>query len=468
MEVVAERAAPADPGTDRARVLLVDDRRENLLVLEAVLSDVNAELVTALSGADALRRLLRDDFAVILLDVDMPGMDGYETAERIRSRDRSRRTPIVFVTAVGMSREHVARGYAVGAVDYLTKPVVPEILRAKVEAFLELWRARRALEVEVRQRRAAEAEIRQLNRELEERVAQRTLELATANWELALEVAERRRAEAELAESYERLRALETLRDSLTHMVVHDMRTPLTALLTGLETALELGPVEETQRECLTMAIQGGETLLRMINDVLDVSRLEQGTVPIHRESIFLPRLIDAAVAQVESLARAKGVWLSAHPDAALPPVDGDADMLRRTLVNLLGNAVKFTPPHGRVEVRAYPAPGEVRISVMDTGEGIPTAAFGRIFEKFGQVVERREGRVNSTGLGLTFCKLAVEAHGGRIWVESELGSGSTFTFALPLQPQPAEHAPDPGEEPAQPNHQDPDGAPLLAGRAAD
>ncbi len=142
--------------------------------------------------------------------------------------------------------------------------------------------------------------------------------------------------------------------------------------------------------------------------------------------------------------------------------------MLRRTLVNLLGNAVKFTPPHGRVEVRAYPAPGEVRISVMDTGEGIPTAAFGRIFEKFGQVAERREGRVNSTGLGLTFCKLAVEAHGGRIWVESELGSGSTFTFALPLQPQPAEHAPDPGEEPAQPNHQDPDGAPLLAGRAAD
>ena len=434
MEHLAEAACSAVSERRRARVLLVDDRPENLAVLQAVLADADAELVPALSGADALRHVLHHDFAVILLDVDMPGMDGYETAELIRSREWSRHTPIVFVTAAGMSSEHVSRGYAVGALDYLIKPVVPQILRAKVEAFLERWRARQALEMEVRQRRAAEAAVRELNADLERRVEERTTALAVANWDLAMEVAERQRAQAELAAGYERLRKLEQLRDSLTQMVVHDMRTPLTSFLTGLETLLELGPLNEGQRECLDMAVQGGETLLTMINDVLDVNKLEEGAVPLHRALLSVRELLHEALAQVESLAHAKGVVLSAHPEEGLPEIQADRDKLCRTLVNLLGNAVKFTPRNGQVSITASIVLGELRISVADTGEGIPHEAFNRIFEKFGQVEERREGRLRSTGLGLTFCKLAVEAHGGRIWVESEPGIGSTFTLAIPLQ----------------------------------
>jgi signal transduction histidine kinase len=227
-------------------------------------------------------------------------------------------------------------------------------------------------------------------------------------------------------------------------MVVHDMRTPLTSILTGLETVLELGSLNEGQRECLDMAIQGGETLLTMINDVLDVSKMEEGSVPLNRAPLAVSELIRDAVAQVENLARAKGLALSVLVEEDLPEIAADRDKLCRTLVNLLGNAVKFTPRDGQLSVHASSVLGELRIAVADTGEGIPREAFSRIFEKFGQVEERREGRLRSTGLGLTFCKLAVEAHGGRISVESEPGAGSTFTFAIPVHDEAQKALPNP------------------------
>jgi len=197
------------------KILVVDDHQENLVALTAVLADSQQEVVTAGSGMEALRLLLRDDYAVILLDVQMPELDGFETARLIRERARSRHTPIVFLTAINTDRTHVARGYSIGAVDYLFKPFDPEILRAKVASFVELARKTQDLEAEVRQRERAEEEVRALNQELEDRVLRRTTALRSANRDLRAEIAERNRAEAERAElldalvaSEERYRAL--------------------------------------------------------------------------------------------------------------------------------------------------------------------------------------------------------------------------------------------------------------------
>jgi signal transduction histidine kinase/DNA-binding response OmpR family regulator len=189
------------------KILLVDDRPENLIALESVLDDLGQHLVKAGSGREALRHLLRDDFAVILLDVQMPDMDGFETAELIRSRERSKHTPIVFLTAINKTDTHVSRGYSVGGVDYIFKPFEPEILKAKVSAFVELARKTKELEEETRQRRVAEEKVRRLNADLERRVAQRTAELQAANRGLEAEVAERRRVEEERTALLERERA---------------------------------------------------------------------------------------------------------------------------------------------------------------------------------------------------------------------------------------------------------------------
>jgi signal transduction histidine kinase len=279
-----------------------------------------------------------------------------------------------------------------GAEDFLHKPVNPTLLRARINASLEKKRLR-------------DQEVR-LHRELQ------------AN--------------------FDRLRELEQLRDSLTHMVVHDLRTPLTSLLTGLYSMETMGPMDEYQEEFWRMAVAGGETLLGMINDLLDVSKMEDGSLRLMYSNPTPEGLIERVVRQIEPLCREKNLELRTEIQPKLPILTADDDKLRRVLVNLLGNAIKFTPPGGTVSIiaRAGDCGDVVRFSIRDTGEGIPREAFGRIFEKFGQVETRNAGQRNSTGLGLTFCKMAVEAHGGTIWVESELGQGSKFSFTVPIRPR--------------------------------
>lgn len=225
---------------------------------------------------------------------------------------------------------------------------------------------------------------------------------------------------------------LDKAKQDLTHMIVHDLRTPMTSLLSGLQTVELLGELNEDQTEFLTMAIQGGETLLGMVNDLLDISKMEDGSMKLERSEFAVTALLDQALSQVSSLAVSKQITLTQQCDPLLVLPSADEAKLRRVLINLLGNALKFTPVQGRVTVQVEPIDALLRFAVIDTGEGIPKEAFGKIFEKFGQVEGRKEGRKNSTGLGLTFCKMAVEAHGGEIWVESELGKGSTFFFTIP------------------------------------
>jgi signal transduction histidine kinase len=239
---------------------------------------------------------------------------------------------------------------------------------------------------------------------------------------------------SELHESYRRLQELERLRDDLTHMIIHDLRTPLTSIIAGMQTLGVLGELNADQREMMNISITGGEMLLGMINDLLDVEKLESGAMVLDYSELCAADLVESAVAQVEALAAGKLITLRHQIALGVPPFPGDASKLRRTLVNLIGNAIKFTPCEGAitVEVQHDADSGALMFSVRDTGEGIPAEAFGRIFEKFGQVQSRRSGQAVSTGLGLTFCKLAVEAHGGEIGVESEPGQGSRFYFTLP------------------------------------
>jgi two-component system sensor histidine kinase/response regulator len=284
--------------------------------------------------------------------------------------------------------ESVVRCVERGAEDYLTKPFNPTLLRARIGACLEKKRL----------------------------------------WD-------------ELRKNYERLQALERLRDDLTHMIVHDLRTPLTNIIGGLQT-ISLGGIDPHSpegEEMAAMALSGAHSLLGMINDLLDVSKIEAGQMVLDRSPLDLAAVAGAAVDQVRALAREKRIRLIEDVPPDLGTVAGDEEKVRRVLVNLLGNAMKFTPEDGQVTLEARRQGDAVRVSVRDTGEGIPEEYRERIFEKFGQVESRQSGRKMSTGLGLTFCKLAVEAHGGTIGVESILSQGSTFWFCLPSSANPSD-----------------------------
>ncbi len=386
------RAASAD--ADAGYLLVVDDNEQNRDVLARRLERQGHAVITAPGGEEALALLAGEAFDLVLLDIMMPGMDGYEVLARIKADSTLRHTPVLMISALD-EMDSVVRCVELGAADYLAKPFNPVLLRARVGACL-------------REKRAHDREARLF---------------------------------AEVQQNYQRLQELERLRDDLTGMIVHDLRTPLTSLLSGMQTVEMLGDLNEDQSEFVGIAIAGGQTLLGMINDLLDISKMEDGSLALDYADLTPGALVERAAGQVAQLAKNKGVALVQSVAPSVPAFRGDEDKLRRTLVNLLGNALKFTPPGGTVTATAEPGAGNdagaLVFSIRDTGEGIPESAFGRIFEKFGQVEDRKEGRKNSTGLGLTFCKMAVEAHGGRIWVESELGKGSVFSFTVPLAPAP-------------------------------
>lgn len=258
-------------------------------------------------------------------------------------------------------------------------------------------------------------------------------EIQTAKHEVELQ-------SARLADALSKLQRAEEMRDSLTAMLVHDLRTPLTTLIGPLEMLKDgmLGELDETQEEIVSMSLGSGQRLLGLVNELLDVSKMEAGQMQIRAEQMRPDEVIQKAVETVSLSQYGGGAPISMEIDAKIPFLQADPELITRVLINLLGNALKFTPTSGRIVVGVGLDPADstwAQLFVRDSGEGIPPEDVDKVFDKFGQVETRKAGRKMSTGLGLTFCKLAVEAHGGRIWVESELGKGSTFLFTLPVRP---------------------------------
>lgn len=389
--VLEPEAEDADASQAEAQILVVDDNETNRDLLSRRLKRQGYAVSLAESGEIALEKIQSAPPDLILLDIMMSGLNGYEVLEILKKHSQWRHIPVIMISALD-ELGSVVRCIETGADDYLAKPFNPVLLRARVRASLEKKRLRDQEVLLYRQ----------------------------------------------LQENFARLQELEQLRDSLTHMVVHDLRTPLTSIISGLQTMQMIGGLEELHTELLEMALGGGETLLRMINDLLDISKMEAGQLKLEMMETDARHVAQTSLQQVSMLAQNKNIELKNAGETELPFLRADEDKLMRTLTNLLGNAIKFTPIGGTVTLQIRPEQKNenitgVRFAVSDTGEGIPREAFSRIFEKFGQVESRREGRKMSTGLGLTFCKMAVEAHGGHIWVESEVGKGSTFQFVIPV-----------------------------------
>ena len=419
----ADRVAPA-------RILLVDDQPARLLTYRTVLEPLDEELVEARSGVEALERLMEDDFAVILLDVNMPGMDGFETASMIHQHPRYEQTPIIFVTAVNVTDMDRLRGYKLGAVDYVMVPVIPEILRGKVAVLVELYRKRREL-------LAANAALEEANRALQARQA-RELEALNAslraanaaleaqNVELHGEVAERRRIE-------QLLRTADRRKDEFLATLAHELRNPLAPLQNALGIRRLSGAMGDEQLQG-TMERQLA-LLVRLIDDLLDISRISQGKLALRRAPTGLRELVDAAI----ELAR-PAIDQGAHPlRVALPDgpftLEVDHARLSQVFANLLNNAAKYSDPGAPIELRAGidPGCGAVRVQVVDAGVGLTTEQAGRIFEMFSQVDSSADRAQGGLGIGLTLVRHLVEMHGGTITVDSAgLGQGATFEVVLP------------------------------------
>ena len=414
-------------------ILIVDDHDENLLALEAILTDPGYALVRARSGREALREVLGRDFALILLDVAMPDLDGYETASLIRQRERSRDTPIIFLTANYRTDTHVFRGYSVGAVDYLFKPFTPEVLRSKVAVFVELFTKREAL------KRQSEA-LQHARNELEDRVQARTRELAAVNEALRTEIVERARIERERLALLEReqlarahAESVNRMKDEFLATLSHELRTPLNAIL-GWSHLLTSGKADAaTVERALSVIRNNAMAQSQLIEDILDVSRIISGKLRLNIASVTLREVIDAALDSVSPAADAKGIVIDRHLDD-IEPLTGDKDRLQQVFWNLLSNAVKFTPRGGRVAVRLCRQGGDAVMSVEDTGIGISAEFLPYVFDRFSQADGSATRRHGGLGLGMAIVRHLVELHGGTVRVRSDgENKGATFTAVLPI-----------------------------------
>jgi signal transduction histidine kinase len=401
-------------------ILLVDDRPEQLLVLESVLSDLGQNLVRANSGREALRFLLHNDCAVILLDVNMPDLDGFETASLIRQHPRSQKIPIIFFTADDETETHVTRGYSLGAVDYIHTPVLPEVLLAKVAVFVEL--ARRT------------AEVRQEAEKLEGRVRERTAELETLNQQLQAEIAERKRTELDrarlLAEAQEGVRR----RDEFLAMLAHELRNPLASIVCGVDVMRLIGLSDPELEEARDIIERQAGHMSALLQDLLDISRITRGKIELNRRPLDFAAVIrDAVTLQKDSVSARRHVLSLVLPDEPLM-ILGDATRLQQIVVNLLNNAVKYTDPGGRIEVLAERDGENASVHVRDTGIGIDPEKAAAIFEPFVQLDRSHSRASEGLGIGLTLVQRLVELHGGKVSVESGgPGQGSRFTVTVPL-----------------------------------
>lgn len=387
-------------------VLLVDDYPENLIALEATLSQLGQNLVSANSGEQALKCLLDQDFAVILLDVQMSGMDGFETAALIRQRERSRYTPIIFLTAFSDNAALMSKGYALGAVDYLLKPIDPMILTSKVAVFVDLFKK---------------------NLEVQHQAAQ----LVAKNLEVLRAEAARQQAEA-----------ANRVKDEFLAIVSHELRTPLNAILGWSHLLLSRKFDEAQTARALQTITRNAKSQSQLIEDILDVSRLMQGKVRLRIQSINAIAVIHSVLESVQPLIEEKSIQLNTQLDQASQMIKADPERLRQIIWNLITNAIKFTPSEGQITVKLSiaslqnfaPQTKFAQLQVTDTGVGITTDLLPYIFERFRQADSSSTRSQGGLGLGLAIVSQLVALHQGKIAATSEgHDKGATLTVHLPL-----------------------------------
>lgn len=392
-------------------ILIVDDNPNNLFTLRALLeTSLNAEVIEAQSGFDALERVSESPIDLILLDIQMPDLNGFDVARLIRNRPKFANIPIIFLTAVYKSEDFKQQGFESGAIDYLTKPIDDTILITRVKAYL----------------RVIEAE-RESNRRL-----------SALNARLQAEIDARKRAEAVLEDLNRQLQDASRHKTDYLSSMSHELRTPLNALIGYLSLAVNdlQREVAEEKLQNLTKANQTARVILQLINDVLDFAKIEAGKMDTLIEEVDLVEILEDVAITAEGLLLNKPVELKTEIDADLPSVQSDYTKIKQMLNNLLGNAIKFTT-QGSVTLRARlernPA-SAVRIEVQDTGMGIPQEKLGSVFESFKQVDSSINKKFGGTGLGLTITKQFCDMLGIEIGVNSELGRGSTFWLRIPAE----------------------------------
>ncbi|HEX8252930.1 MAG TPA: ATP-binding protein [Thermoanaerobaculia bacterium] len=506
---------------DSVNILLVDDQPNNLLALESILGDSGETLVTAQSGSAALRELLHMDFAVILLDVQMPDLDGFETAALIRQRDRSRDTPIIFLTALSRSETNVFRGYELGAVDYIFKPFHPEILRSKVAVFVELFRQREAFKRQAHElARVSKQNELILNAAAEgvfgvgldgattfvnpaaaRMIGQRADFITGTDIHSAVhpvfpgvltchadqcrfyavvhgepaydeieetffrsdgtsfpvefcaspmrdvdghllgsvitfrDITERRAASmaAEAERRYHEAEAQNRAKDNFLATLSHELRTPMTSIL-GWVQFLRTGHFDESElREALQTIESSARLQARLIDDMLDVSRMILGKFQVDLKPTRLAEIVEAALTTARPMAADNDVQLTWNIDERETLVDADASRIQQVIQNLLSNAIKFTPAGKQVDLRLERLDGTMRIRVCDEGEGIEPTFLPYVFDRLRQA----EGSNNRSGLGLglAIARHIVELHHGEITADSEgAGKGACYTETLPVR----------------------------------
>ena len=376
----------APPVKTKVNVLVVDDDATKRFALRTILSPLDENVVEASSGADALRQLLRDEFAVVLLDVRMPIMDGFETAQLIRQRPRSELTPIIFVTALDQAETDMGRGYNLGAVDFIFAPVVPAILRAKVTVFVELYRAQQ--------------ELRRYRTQLESLVEERTIALTAINREL----------------------------EAFSYSVSHDLRGPLVSFDGVSQRLLEdYGTqLDDKAKDYLERMREASERMTSVFDGLQMLFRLTSGE--IRREQVDISAIARQIVEDMRTAHRGRKVTVEIAPDIT---ASGDERLVRILLANLINNAWKFTGPKSsaRIAIGREIVDGESRIFVRDNGVGFDMIDSHRLFGAFQRLHSQSD--FPGAGIGLATALRIVNRHGGRIWAEGAVGDGATFYFIL-------------------------------------
>ena len=378
--MIALGAADSSETTDtRPTVMVVDDTPDNLALLDHMLRAQGYRVRAFPRPALALAAALRTPPDIFLLDINMPEMTGFELCKRLKADRALAEVPVIFISALSETSEKV-RAFSAGGVDYVTKPFQFDEVAARVRAHLRI-----------------------------------------------------RSQQVELQAAHDCLRGLEDVRDSLVHMIVHDMGSLLTPILSNLDW-LAGEPLTDDARAAIDDSLSASRELHDMIKSLLDVSRMESSQMTLASALTELNALVASAVHDISALRGRELVTLQTPPGDC--HLHCDPDLVRRVVINLVGNALKYAREQGgEVCIEVASTLSGARVTVRDNGPGIPAEFHGRIFDKFFQVNARQRGVKHSSGLGLTFCKLAIEAHGGRIGLESEAGRGSNFWFELPRTP---------------------------------